>query len=86
MTAQVQSIPHVASFPNAVVVGEGGVWVSAPRNDGSGGGDVVRFDPNTAEVIARVPVEDPGWETGGGLATGEGSVWSIRTYEIPHRG
>jgi dipeptidyl aminopeptidase/acylaminoacyl peptidase len=66
-----------ADFPNAVIAGEGGVWVSAPRNDGSGAGDVVRLDPATGAVLARVPdVPLPGWETGGGgLAVGQGSVW-----------
>ena len=84
VTAEVQTIPHVAPFPNAVAIGEGGVWVSAPRNDGSGGGDVVRFDPKSAEIVARVPVEHlPGWETGGGgIAAGEGSVWSMGNERV----
>jgi hypothetical protein len=79
MTATIETVAHLSPFPNAVAVGEGGVWVSAPRSDGSGGGDVVRLDPETAEVVARIPVEHlPGWVVGGGgLAAGEGSVWSM---------
>jgi len=75
--AVVTGTTQVAEFPNAVAVGEGGVWISAPRNDGSGAGDVVRLDPSTGEVIARIPVDGlPGWETGGGgMAVGLGSVW-----------
>ena len=77
--ASIETVSHLSPFPNAVAIGEGGVWVSAPRNDGSGGGAVVRVDPRSAEIIARIPVEHlPGWETGGGgLAAGEGSVWSM---------
>jgi hypothetical protein len=79
VTATIETVPHLSPFPNAVAIGEGAVWVSAPRNDGSGGGDVVRLDPVTAAVVARVPVQHlPTWETGGGgLAAGEGSVWSM---------
>jgi hypothetical protein len=79
VTGTIETVPRLSPFPDAVAIGEGGVWISAPRNDGSGGGDVVRLDPESAEVVARIPVEHlPGWETGGGgLAAGEGSVWSM---------
>lgn len=68
---------RVSAFPNAVAVGDGGVWVSAPRDEGSGAGDVVRIDPETADVVARIPVRGlPSWESGGGgMAVGLGSVW-----------
>ncbi len=82
--ASIETVPHLAPFPNAVAIGEGGVWVSAPRNDGSGGGDVVRIDQESAEIVARISVEHlPGWETGGGgLAAGEGSVWSMGNERV----
>lgn len=69
----------IAEFPDAVVAGEGGVWVSAPRNDGSGAGDVVRLDPNTGDIVARIPVQAlPGWEFGGaGMTVADGSVWVV---------
>jgi len=77
--ARVTHTIDVAPFPNAVAVGEGGVWVSAPRDDGSGSGDVVRIDPATGEIVARIPIQSlPGWEFGGGgMAVGQGSVWVL---------
>lgn len=81
----VTTIGGIGPFPNAVVVGEGAIWVSAPRDDGSGGGDLVRIDPSTAEIVARIPLEGlPTWEIGGaGMATGLGSVWVIsQTNEL----
>jgi hypothetical protein len=68
----------VGGYPNAIAVGEGGIWVSAPARNGQDyGGDVVRLDPRTGEVVARIAVDAlPGWEFGGGgLAVGEGAVW-----------
>lgn len=72
----VASIP-VGDFPNAVAFGEGSVWVSVPNNDGFFGGEILRIDPATHEIVARIPVDAiPIWETGGGgLAVGAGSVW-----------
>jgi hypothetical protein len=69
----------VAEFPSAVAAGEGGVWVTAPRNDGSTGGDLVRLDPLSGQVVARIPVRAaPGWDFGGaGLTVAEGSVWVV---------
>jgi Tol biopolymer transport system component len=83
--ARVTHTIEVGPFPNAVAAGEGAVWVSAPRDDGSGGGDVVRIDPETAEIAARIPVEAlPGWEFGGGgISVGEGSVWVTGTRFRP---
>ncbi len=68
---------EVAPFPNAVVVGLGSVWVAAPREDGSGGGEILRFDPETAQIEARIPVDHvPGWDWGSaGMAVGLGDVW-----------
>ena len=75
--ARVTDTIDIADFPNAIAVGEGAVWVSAPKDDGSFSGDVVRIDPTTGTVVARIPVESlPGWEFGGGgMGVGMGSIW-----------
>jgi Tol biopolymer transport system component len=69
----------VAAFPSAIAVGGGGVWVTAPDQDGSGAGEVIRLSPETGEVVARVPVRAaPGWEFGGaGITVANGSVWVV---------
>lgn len=76
----------VTDFPNAVVVGAGSVWVSAPLigspdDDGSGAGEVVRIDPTTGDVIARVAVlATPMWEFGGGGMASDGDeIWIAGT-------
>ena len=71
-TADRRGLPRVvASFsvnsPVAIVVGAGSVWVSA-------GEAVVRIDPRTDRVVARIPV--PGWS--GGIAVADGVVWVAR--------
>jgi hypothetical protein len=55
----------------------GSLWVSASANDGTGAGHIVRIDPSTNNVEARIPVDAvPTWEVGGaGIAAGAGSVW-----------
>jgi Tol biopolymer transport system component len=75
--ATVTDTIRVASYPNAIAVGEGSVWISAPADDDSGMGEVVRIDPDTGEIVARIgPLASPTWEVGGGgMAVGLGSVW-----------
>ncbi len=77
----VSTVRGVAEFPSAVAVGEGGVWVTAPSQDGSDGGEVIRLDPETGEIVARIRIgAAPGWEFGGaGLAVGGGGVWTVGT-------
>jgi len=72
----------VAAFPNAVVAEAGSVWVNGPFNgseddDGTGAGEVVRIDPASGEVLARIAVRGmPTWEFGGGgITAGDGQVW-----------
>jgi Tol biopolymer transport system component len=79
LVASATGTVRVSDFPNAIAIGESGAWVSAPRNDGSGGGDVVQLDLATGEVVARIPVDHlPTWVSGGGgLAAGGGSVWAL---------
>jgi len=76
---EVSTTEGVAEFPSAVTVGEGGVWVTAPNQDDSGGGEVIRLDPFTGGIVARIPTRAaPGWEFGGaGLTVGDGGVWTL---------
>lgn len=64
-------------WPSSIVYGEGSIWVAASANDGTGGGTVYRIDPDTAEILAEIPVVAvPGWETGGGaMEVTDGAVW-----------
>jgi dipeptidyl aminopeptidase/acylaminoacyl peptidase len=79
---RVTTTQGVAEFPTAVAAGDG-VWVTAPRQDGSGTGDVIRLSPDTGEVIAMVEVRAaPGWEFGGGgITAANGSVPSREDFE-----
>jgi dipeptidyl aminopeptidase/acylaminoacyl peptidase len=77
--ARVSTTGAIAPFPSGIAAGEGGIWVGAGRNDGSGAGDVVRLDPLTGEIVARIPVRSlPGWEFGAaGITVGLGSIWVV---------
>jgi hypothetical protein len=59
---------------SALLFAAGAVWVT--RWDGASA-TVLRVDPGTNEVAARIAVDGvPGWEIGGeGMAAGAGSVW-----------
>jgi Tol biopolymer transport system component len=78
VSVRVSTVDGVAAFPSAVAVGYGGVWVTSCCQ-GTDGGSVVRLDPTTGEVVARIGIRAaPGWDFGGaGLATGDGSVWTM---------
>ncbi len=69
----------------AVTYGEGSIWVAVSANDGSSRGWILRIDPATNKIIARIPVESvPGWEVGGGgLTVGDGSVWVTGAVKAP---
>jgi hypothetical protein len=75
---------RVGDAPNAVSAGGGGVWVSALPAEG---GDLrlVRLDPVTGEVVARIPVPAlPTWEVGGGgLVALPGAVWVTGLVDHP---
>jgi hypothetical protein len=68
----------LVSLPGAfdVAVGEGAVWVA--RHTGGDptdqAGEIVRIDPETDRVLARMPLERVG-----PIAAGEGGVW-VATY------
>ena len=61
----------------SLLFAEGSVWASASANDGTGGGELVRVDPRTNGIVARIPVSAvPPWTVGGGgMGAGFGSVW-----------
>jgi hypothetical protein len=62
-------------FPEGVTVGEGAVWVAAQDLDPRRG-ELLRLNPTTGDIEARIAMPVPSWEWGGaGLATGLGSVW-----------
>jgi hypothetical protein len=72
----------VGDYPNAVAVGAGAVWVSAHPADGPPY-ELVRLDPVTGEVVARIEVPAlPTWEVGGGghVALPDG-VWVTGTVD-----
>jgi hypothetical protein len=72
-------------WSNAVVYGFGSVWVAEQADEGDGEGTLLRMDPATGELVARVPVDSvPAWEWGGGgLAVGNGSVWIAGSIPSP---
>lgn len=72
-----QTIDVELRFPEGVIVANGGVWVAA--SDGmAAGGELLRLDPESGEIVARVAMPSvPGWEFGGaGITSGLGSVWA----------
>ena len=65
-----------------LAVGEKAVWVTgetSPSGETTGppGSELVRLDPGTGEVTARIPVNtsDERGDGAGGVAVGEGAVW-----------
>jgi TolB protein len=68
----------ISAFPNSVLVADGSVWVSGGLET-AGQGDLVRLDPTTGDVLARIPMQGlPSWEVGGGGMTAElGSIWVL---------
>jgi hypothetical protein len=64
-------------FLEGAVVADGSVWV-AGSDGNSQVGQVLRIDPSTEDVIARIDVPVPGWEFGGaGITAARGSVWIL---------
>ncbi|HEX9377261.1 MAG TPA: hypothetical protein VGB19_13620 [Actinomycetota bacterium] len=80
--ARVTATIPISAFPNSILVGEGSVWVSGQTEEG-GTGDLVRLDPATGDVLARIPMRGiPTWEVGGGgMAVGLGSIWVVSLDE-----
>jgi hypothetical protein len=74
LQAQVVDQIHVGPFPQAIAVGEGGVWVDVPANGPGTAPEIVHIDPSSDRVVARIPVP----EGESDIAAGEGSVWVTR--------
>jgi hypothetical protein len=72
-------------WTNAVVHGFGSVWVAEQADEGDGEGALLRMDPATGQLVARVSVESiPAWEWGGGgITVGNGSVWIAGSTPSP---
>jgi hypothetical protein len=72
----------------SLLFADGAVWVAAPANDGVGGGHLIRVDPATNQVTARIEVSAvPTWVVGGGgLAAGSGSIWVTGSGRVPGTG
>jgi Tol biopolymer transport system component len=84
-TAHVTKIVDLPGPGAAVAYGEESVWVAAFNGDGSDEGRVLHLDPVTGDVVADIAVPTvPTWEVGGGgLATGDGSVWVAGAIQAP---
>lgn len=65
--------PGVGSTSADLAVGEGAVWVTVSPDPTADAGEVVRIDPATDGVVARVPVEG----TPRDVLVGEGGVWVL---------
>ena len=62
-------------FLEGVSVGEGAVWVTG-EDLSAQHGELLRLNPTSGDIEARISMPVPGWEFGGaGLTTGLGSVW-----------
>lgn len=82
------TLPVGSEGGGAVLFAEGSVWITASANDGTGAGEVVRIDPATNEIVARIPVAAvPGWEFGNsGMTAGAGSIWVTGGGRLPDGG
>jgi hypothetical protein len=65
--------PGVGATSADVAVGEGSVWATLSADPLADAGEVVRIDPATTGVVARVPVEG----TPRDVVVGEGGVWVL---------
>lgn len=60
---------------DSLAYGSGSVWVSGFDQEG---GRVLKVDPGSGEVVARIAASTTGWERGGGsLASGHGWIWAV---------
>jgi DNA-binding beta-propeller fold protein YncE len=69
LNPRVTATIDVGASPAGIAAGEAAVWVAVPRDDCAG--QVVRIDPATNNVAARIPID--GYPSD--LAVGFGSVW-----------
>ena len=61
IAAEIPLGPQVAGYADEVMVGAGAVWVLGVRwfenEDAEYGGDLIRIDPETNEIAARIPID-----------------------------
>jgi hypothetical protein len=75
--ASISTVDTGLKFLEGAVVADGSVWVAGANVD-SQRGQLVRIDPATGRVLARIDVPVPGWEFGGaGITAARGSVWIL---------
>lgn len=65
-----------AEITEHLAAGEGGVWV--PVQSSASSGEIVRIDPRTNEVAARIPTRG----APGDIAVGAGAVWVLSHPEL----
>jgi DNA-binding beta-propeller fold protein YncE len=61
------SIIPIDGTPNSLSIGAGGIWIAEQETD-----EVLRIDPNSGQIIARIPVQVFDITK---IAAGEGGVW-----------
>jgi len=73
IVAEIPLGPQVTGYQDQVLVGAGSVWVLGARwnetRNEEYGGDLIRVDPSTNKIAARIPVD------GFQMAVGEEAVW-----------
>lgn len=85
-TPELVSWIDVGLFPNPVAVGEQGVWVSVPGNDGTFGGEMVRLASDRARSSNESrfpPSRDGKWEEAASRPAQEASGWLARPISMP---
>jgi RNA polymerase sigma-70 factor (ECF subfamily) len=82
--AKITDTIDIGSTPNSIAAGANGVWVGAPMPRSEKGADaVVRIDPSTDEVAARIPVPSV-FGSVSDIAADEAGVW-VTTVKRPDR-
>ena len=75
IAAEIPLGPEVAGYDDSVMLGAGSVWVLGVRwfeeEDVEYGSDLIRIDPATNEVVARIPIG------GFGMVMGTDEVWGV---------
>jgi DNA-binding beta-propeller fold protein YncE len=83
-TGRVRARIHFAGQPQTIAAGRSGVWVRtpdanpAPKGGGLLASHLLRIDPRTNHVVARI-----GLGGGDGLAVGPDAVWAARRFTMP---
>jgi hypothetical protein len=67
---------QIGDYANSIAIGEGGIWVAVHALEANNP-EIVRLDPGTGDIVARISVTTiPGWTVGGGgMTVADGSLW-----------